>query len=154
MSLSRERPIVTRSLASGKRSLVPPAVWIAISGIPLARSAEALRRVGEQVVVLELVGDGVEDLDQLPDLVRREEAPTGLLCDLAEKAPRAARHEAQAAEADAVHGRLHRAGVGDDLAVPHRARGVGAVAEDDHRLAPGLVLDPSAGVVDGGVGGP
>src|SRR5262245_12913701 len=57
MSLSRDRPIVTRFLTSGKRSLAPSAVWIAISGMVVGRregpslapapSRGPLRRGGE-----------------------------------------------------------------------------------------------------------
>src|SRR4030081_3280135 len=144
MSLSRERPMVTRSLARGNRSRDPSPVSMEISAMaardrfytgfaqPSARTRDGeapsvagggdgwpppldpeitlahahldvlalaepdldlapgpVRRplggISQQVVVVQLVGDAVEDLDQLADLVREEEGATRLLGDLAQE---------------------------------------------------------------------
>ena len=113
-------------------------------------SGGLLRRVGQQVVVVQLVGDAGEDLDQLADLVREEERPARLLRDLAQEAARAAAEQARlAADEHAVDGGLHRARVVDHLLLRHAARGVRAVGEDDDGLAPRLVPDAVQAVVDG-----
>src|SRR5882672_565420 len=152
MSLSRERPMVTRSLARGNRSRDPSPVSMEISAMgaeapilyplrgtlreggaagsvgggrdgwppPLDREIALAHadfgvlalaepdldlapgpvrrtfwRVGQQVVVVQLVRDAVEDLDQLADLVGKEEGPAGLLRDLAQEPARAAREQAR-----------------------------------------------------------
>src|SRR5207245_1817102 len=73
-----------------------------------------------------------------------------LLRDLPQEPARAAREQARlAAEADGVDGGLHRARVVEDLLLLHGAGGVGAVREDDQRLAARLVLDPLQALMDG-----
>ena len=102
------------------------------------------------VVVVQLLGDPGEDLDEVPDVVREEEGPARLLRHLAQEAARAAGHEALgSADAHAVDGGLHGARVIDHILLLHGAGGVGAVGEDDQRLAPGLVLDAVQPVMDG-----
>src|SRR5688572_20595293 len=184
MSLSRERPMVTRSLTMGNRSRAPSELRTVISGmgrpeslrppaldreVPLAHAdlgvlavhepdldrapgaVRALaRRVGQGVVVVQLVGDAGEDREQLGDLVRVEEGPARLLGDLAQEAPGAApEHPLLAADEDAVDGGLYGAGVVDDLLLAHAAVVVGAVGEDDDRLPSRLVLHPVEPVMDG-----
>src|SRR6266699_2779457 len=101
-------------------------------GVPLGS-------VGEEVVVLELLGDRLEDPDEVAHLVGEEEGTPRLLGDLLHEAAGAAPEKAGLAlEGDAVDGRFHGPRVVDHLALRGRARVVVAVGEHHHRLPPRL----------------